>query len=122
MIELCASFPFRLNNQGGLATVIVGTNNHVEESITQILTTRKGERVMLPTYGCNVDFTLFRNIDESLYRILIHEIVDCLTEFETRIEVTPENLEVYSEDNKVYVHMNYTLKVDGSLNELTVQL
>ena len=122
MPNICMSFPFRLNQQGGIATSTIGTNAHIEEHITQILTTRKGERAMNLEYGCDVDFSLFENIDSSLARILIYEVVEALNSQEPRIEVKPDDLAITYEDSTVNISLKYTLKVDGSVNEYNIQL
>lgn len=122
MSEICMSFPFRMNQQGGVTTTKIGSTTHVEEHITQILTTRKGERLMHPEYGCNIDYSLFDNIEPSLYRILVLEVVESLNKFEPRINVEAENLSITVDNSVVTIHMTYELKLDGSLNEYTVQL
>lgn len=116
------SFPFRLNNLGGVSTTEQGTINHIEENITQILTTLKGERAMLPNYGCEVDFSLFENIETPLYNILVRELVQSITSQETQIDLSPEDIHITSEDNKVLISMRYTLKLDGSSHNYNLQL
>lgn len=116
------SFPFRLNNLGGVSTTEQGTINHIEENITQILTTLKGERAMLPNYGCEVDFSLFENIETPLYNILVRELVQSITSQESQIDLSPEDVHITSKDNKVLVSLRYTLKVDGSSHNYNLQL
>lgn len=116
------SFPFRLNNLGGVSTTEQGTINHIEENITQILTTLKGERAMLPNYGCEVDFSLFENIETPLYNILVKELVKSITSQENQIDLSPEDINITSEDNTVIISMRYTLKLDGSSHNYSLQL
>lgn len=122
MKEICTSFPFRLNSQGGVASVDVGTIQHLEENITQILTTRKGERAMLPNYGCGIEYSMFENIETPLYNILIREIIENISEFEPNVVVNDDDLTITAEDNTVYVTMNYRIKVDGSFHNYELQL
>lgn len=116
------SFPFRLNNLGGVSTTQQGTINHIEENITQILTTLKGERAMLPNYGCEVDFSLFENIETPLYNILVREVIESITSQEPQVDIVPENVNIISENNTVVVNIHYTLKVDGSSHNYNLQL
>lgn len=116
------SFPFRLNNLGGVSTTQQGTINHIEENITQILTTLKGERAMLPNYGCEVDFSLFENIETPLYNILVREVIESITSQEPQVDIVPENVNIISENNTVVVNIRYTLKVDGSSHNYNLQL
>lgn len=46
----CLAFPFAADQRGTLATVSA-REKIVEQSILSIISTRKGERVMLPEYG-----------------------------------------------------------------------
>ena len=116
------SFPFRLNNLGGVSTTQQGTINHIEENITQILTTLKGERAVLPNYGCEVDFSLFENIETPLYNILVREVIESITSQEPQVDIVPENVNIISENNTVVVNIRYTLKVDGSSHNYNLQL
>lgn len=120
--RICTSFPFKLSNLGGVATVDVGTTKHIEENITHILTTRKGERLMHPEYGTDIDNSIFDIIDTPLYNILIKELIDCLTTYEPRIIVTPEDIYVTNENTTVYLNMRYTIKLDGTSNDYKLQL
>ena len=108
------SFPFRLNNLGGVSSTEQGTINHIEENITQILTTLKGERAMLPNYGCEVDLSMFENIDAPLYNILVREVINSITSQETQIDISPDDVDISSEDSTVTINIRYTIKVDGS--------
>ncbi len=122
MNDMSMGFPFRLNNRGSLATVDIGTIDHIEENITQILTTRRGERAMLPRYGCNVDYSLFENIEKPLYNILIKEIVDSIITWETHILLSENDLVVEAKNNTVTISLTYTLKVDGTFHSYKLQL
>ena len=116
------SFPFRLNNLGGVSSTEQGTRNHIEENITQILTTLKGERAMLPNYGCEVDLSMFENIDTPLYNILVREVINSITSQETQIDISPDDVDISSEDSTVTINIRYTIKVDGSSHNYNLQL
>lgn len=122
MKDISMGFPFRLDNLGGVASVEIGSVQHIEENITQILTTRKGERAMLPNYGCELDYSVFENIEVPLYNILRREIVTSLTSQENRIIVKDEDISIEAKDNTVTISMKYIIKVDGSLHNYELQL
>lgn len=90
------SFPFRLNAKGGLkmSTTSPMDFSHIEESITQILLTQVGERVMELYFGSSVSVHVFDPSDDSYYSLIKHEIVETLTRFEPRIEVDSEGIEL----------------------------
>lgn len=54
----------------------------IKDAITQLIKTRKGERIMLPSFGCNLDAYLFQPLDETTFNGIKQEI---LTSFERYI-------------------------------------
>lgn len=57
------SFPFRVNPQGGVATVEPGSDQEVDELLAVLCLTSAGERVMEPDYG--IPDPDWRGISES---------------------------------------------------------
>ncbi len=47
------SFPFRLEPGGSVATVEQGTDRYIEEQLAVALLTSPGERIQVPTFGCD---------------------------------------------------------------------
>ena len=86
------SFPFRVGVKGGIAMSGTDINSarHIEESIQQILSTRRGERVMEYHFGSSVSTSLFEPTDTTLMNLLKYEIVEALETFDTE-EETKEN-------------------------------
>ena len=118
------SFPFRINNQGGVAMSSTSYNNvkHIEESIQQILGTGFLERVMESDFYSNVHFSLFEPNDNSLQTVVKSQIVDALTNLEERIELTEDGIELYEEDGELYVTLNYLVTKYQTWNETTVKV
>ena len=118
------SFPFRINNQGGVAMSSTSYNNvkHIEESIQQILGTGFLERVMESDFYSNVHFSLFEPNDNSLQTVVKSQIVDALTNLEERIELTEDDIELYGEDGELYVTLNYLVTKYQTWNETTVKV
>lgn len=48
---MAISFPFRINAQGGVATVDPGSDQEVDELLAALCLTSAGERVMQPDFG-----------------------------------------------------------------------
>lgn len=59
----------------------------VREAIVIILSTRKGERVMRPGFGCNLDQLLFAPNNGATQAAAAFEARDALESWEPRIEV-----------------------------------
>jgi phage baseplate assembly protein W len=70
---------------GSLATV--SGDNAVRQSILMLLSTRPGERVMRPDYGCPIHRLLFSPNDATTAGLAIHYVRQALLRFEPRIEI-----------------------------------
>lgn len=121
-----ASFPFRLSNKGGLALSVADyqTSQHIEESIEQILNTRKGERPMKPDFGCNIDYSLFSPNDIAIQNLLRYEICKALTEQEPRITVNEKDITFKSDSSGsiLSVYLTYTVNDYNKNYEVDVKL
>jgi phage baseplate assembly protein W len=58
------SFPFRVNNDGGAATVS-SLEEHVRDELVQLLLTNPAERLFVPELGGGVRRMVFENADET---------------------------------------------------------
>jgi uncharacterized protein len=59
----------------------------IDESLTILLTTRLGERIMLPEYGCNMEDLLFKSLDLTMKTFAIDRIKTAILYHEPRIDV-----------------------------------
>ena len=64
----------------------------IERSLEILLGTVKGERVMLPSYGCNLDSMVFETFNLTVKNYLVDLITTAILYHEPRIE--PQNVEV----------------------------
>lgn len=108
------SFPFRVGVKGGLA--MSGTNYlespHISESVEQILNTKVRERVM-ESIGCNLSTFIFEPTDESSVNLLKYEIVESLSEYESRISIESDGVDISVDDinsGVLNVSISYTIK------------
>lgn len=110
------SFPFRLNNRGGIAmsTTTVTAPDHINESIAQILLTQLKERPMELAVGSDVHRAVFTPNDPVSHAVLRYNILDALTRLEPRISVTEDNILIVGVDNVIYVQINYVVKEYGN--------
>lgn len=78
-------FPIKIDNEGGVA--ISQYEEKVKESITIILSTAKGERVMRPEFGCDIHEFPFSIINTSTLTMIKSAVKEALVLWEPRIEI-----------------------------------
>lgn len=79
------SFPLRVDARGQIA--LVSGNEDIEQSIRIILSTKPGERVMRPTFGCRAQELLFESRSAATVSLLQEYVYQALRIWEPRIEV-----------------------------------
>jgi phage baseplate assembly protein W len=110
------SFPFRVDATGGIA-VSAGVTK-VEQSILMILGTQFGERVMRPTFGCNLKSLVFAPNNQATANLARFYVQDGLTRWEPRIDV----LDVVAENDNVngilVISIHYRLKASQDVRSM----
>ena len=81
------SFPPTFD-RNALGVAISEKEEDIKQSLQILLSTRVGERVMQPKYGCNLDELLFESLDTSTQTLVIDKIQTAILYFEPRIDVT----------------------------------
>ncbi len=76
---------FRITATGGL--MLTDKDRAIRQSIMILLSTRPGERVMRPDYGCPLHRLAFEPADAATAGLAIHYIRTALTRWEPRIEI-----------------------------------
>ncbi len=84
------SFPLRTNARGEIA--LVSGEEDIEQAIRIVLSTRPGERVMRPTFGCRAHELLFEPFAASTVSLMQEYVLEALRMWEPRIEVTSVNV------------------------------
>jgi hypothetical protein len=67
------NYPLGSTQYGGIFSKSSGINM-IKNSVEQLLLTERGERVMLPNYGCNLRRYLFQPLDETTFQGIRNEI------------------------------------------------
>ncbi|MDF2615253.1 MAG: baseplate protein [Clostridia bacterium] len=91
----------------------------IKESIYIILMTQKGERVMLPDFGCNIQDYIYQLPNTTYMNLLKVEVLNALTKWEPRI--TDIMIEIDTKqlfDAKVIVNISYVIKSTNSADNL----
>lgn len=106
-------FPIRVNSRGGLAYSEGGED--IEEAIWIILGTSKGERVMLPDFGCSIHDLVFEPLNPNTIGDIEYHVKDALIMWEPRIDVL--NVQVgqeQEEKNKLLIRVDYRVKSNNA--------
>lgn len=78
-------FPIGVDGRG-----VLGASEYeedVRESVTIILSTAKGERVMRPDFGCGIHDFVFETVSSSTLSLVEVSVREALTRWEPRIEL-----------------------------------
>lgn len=84
------NFPLKTDARGQV--VLVTGHEDIEQSIRIILSTRQGERVMRPTFGCRAHELLFEPRSAATASLLQDYVHEALRIWEPRIEVHQVNV------------------------------
>jgi uncharacterized protein len=98
--------PMSLSVTNGILSS-TGTDR-VEQSIRVILGTQQGERVMRPDFGCNLKSLVFAPVNEATLNLARHYVLDGLTRWEPRIDVT--DVVITPGPGQLIISVNYRLK------------
>ncbi len=94
-------------------------DQNIKESILIILQTAKGERVMRPDFGCEIQKLAFETLNTSTTTLLIHHIKQALLEWESRITVKDVLIEVSAEnDAQLNIKIDYVVISSNSSENL----
>jgi uncharacterized protein len=77
------AFPMRKNSRGGIE--ISSQEQKIKESIYMILGTQPGERLMRPTFGCNLRSLVFAPNTKATANLARHYVEEALRTWEPRI-------------------------------------
>ncbi len=105
------SFPPEFQrNDGVLELQTVSLEADIKESLSILLATAPGERVMQPTFGCGLKTMIFENVDETAITEMKDLIERAILFFETRIDLD----EIYIDTDNIYdglmeIDIHYTI-------------
>ena len=92
----------------------------INRSIALILLTAKGEMFFNPEFGSNLRYYMFDSINDLLIESLTIEIVNSITQWESRIKVTKDNINIEQVDDRLKIHITYTLTNSNMMGETDV--
>ena len=110
-------FPLQVTPSGRIAGT--GYERRVEESIYLILSTGRGERLMLPEFGCSMQDLVFAPNNESTISEVIHHVYESLSQQEPRIDVLDVNAESAPEQpNLLLIRIDYRIRANHAIGNV----
>ena len=108
----------QITPQGSIA--MVDGADSVRQSILLLLSTRPGERVMRPEYGCDLHRLVFAPNDDTTAGLVIHYVQRALERWEPRIEIVALDAERNAERPALLdIRLAYRVLATQRVEELT---
>ncbi|HZM45922.1 MAG TPA: GPW/gp25 family protein [Burkholderiales bacterium] len=108
-------FPLQVTPAGRIAQARY--EQRIEESIYLILSTSKGERVMLPEFGCGIHDLVFEPNNPATTSATAQAVRAALTRFEPRIDVLDLQVEP-QEENLLLIRISYRIRANNAIGNL----
>ena len=87
----------------------------IASSLEILLGTVRGERVMLPQYGCNLDELVFESLDTRMKTLMTDKIESAILYHEPRIELEKVSLDDSGElEGVILIEVTYRVKTTNS--------
>jgi Bacteriophage baseplate protein W len=112
------TYPLQIGARGGIhqSTSV----QKVEESIRIILGTQYDERLMRPTFGCNLKSLIFAPNNEATANLARYYVEESLSQWEPRIEVFEVLVENDNQNGLLLIEIHYRLRATQEVQSLTV--
>jgi len=107
-------FPPTINSKSN-QTNMISEEEDIRQSLIILLSTRPGERVMRPGFGCNLDIMLFEPLTTSLKRQVQEMIRNSILYYEARIGVN--RIDIISDneiEGKILIKIDYLVRNTNS--------
>ncbi len=107
-------FPPTFNNTSSQVEMI-SNEEDIKSSLEILLTTRQGERVMRPDYGCNLDELVFEPLTTTFKTYIKDLIATAILYYEPRIDVNSIDLDDTGElEGRILIVIDYTVSATNS--------
>ena len=98
---------------------MVSAEEDILQSLNILLSTRPGERIMNPTFGCDLNQFMYEEISETLFSHMREVISDAVIRYEARIDI--ENIDIeYDQGEKgaLYITIAYQIRQTNSRHNM----
>ncbi|UZO81759.1 GPW/gp25 family protein [Aquimarina sp. ERC-38] len=112
------SFPPEFSKKSNRVKMI-SDEEDIKSSLEILLSTRLGERIMFPDYGCNLDELLFESLNRTLITYVSELIRTAILYHEPRIDVDLINItESDTLQGELFIKVDYTVRTTNSRNNV----
>ncbi len=103
-----------------------GIDEDIKQSLYLLLSTRRGERIMRPNYGVDLDQFAFESVNYELISRIENEVLRAIRENEPRVENVKTSVESFDEHminvETLIINITYTVKENAHEQSLSVNL
>jgi phage baseplate assembly protein W len=117
-IAIGVSLPF---NGPGVFNSTYTTKDQIKSNLVNLLLTDVGERVMNPTFGCNLKRFIFEGINEDNLELLVNSLSESISMFVPEITVTNIRVVPNTDYNTIALYIDYIINISNSPDQITVQ-
>jgi phage baseplate assembly protein W len=117
-IAIGVALPF---NASGVFKSTYSTKEQIKSNLVNLLLTDVGERVMNPTFGCNLKRFLFEGITNDNSDLIVESISNSISIFVPEITVTNITIVPNSDYNLIDLTIDYVLNISQAPDQVTVQ-
>jgi len=94
---------------------LIEDEEDIKSSLEILLSTRLGERIMVPDYGCNLDELLFKPLNLTLKTYVVDLIKKAILYHEPRIDVNKIAIDPINELNgELLIKLDYIIRSTNS--------
>jgi phage baseplate assembly protein W len=93
---------------------MIADEEDVRSSLEILFSTAVGERIMQPTYGCDLKKLLFEPLDRALKAYIEDLLKTAILYHEPRIQLDDVDLITVPEEGRIDIHLAYTIRTTNS--------
>lgn len=110
-------FPLQVDAHGNIA--MARYEQSIEESIYIILGTAKGERLMMPDFGCGIHDQVFAPNNPAVVTLIVDAVRRALVSSEPRIDVLGIDAQTSdAEPNLLIIRINYRVRANNTVENM----
>jgi phage baseplate assembly protein W len=117
-IAIGVSLPF---NGPGVFNSTYSTKDQIKSNLVNLLLTEVGERVMNPTFGCNLKRFIFEGITDQNLESLKDSLLNSISFFIPEITIVSIEITPNIDYNLIDLNINYVVDISQSPDQVTVQ-
>jgi hypothetical protein len=100
-------------------SLMVSEEDDIQQSLIILLSTRLGERVMQPQFGCNLQTMMFEKVEKSTITFLRDSIESAILYHEPRIKLLDIQVESEPDQNeKIFIDIIYMIRATNTRSNL----